>query len=97
GIRDFHVTGVQTCALPILPGGLAARWARLGLEVDRVRVVAVGARAGLALGAVEHDAEHGRADGRELARRLGQLVLRDDAAPRDEDRKSVVEGRSVEL
>src|SRR5690606_40726258 len=20
GIRDFHVTGVQTCALPILPG-----------------------------------------------------------------------------
>src|SRR5690606_39575999 len=21
GIRDFHVTGVQTCALPILPGG----------------------------------------------------------------------------
>src|SRR5690606_40059987 len=22
GIRDFHVTGVQTCALPILPQGL---------------------------------------------------------------------------
>src|SRR5690606_39465435 len=21
GIRDFHVTGVQTCALPILPNG----------------------------------------------------------------------------
>src|SRR5579883_2959703 len=21
GIRDFHVTGVQTCALPISPGG----------------------------------------------------------------------------
>src|SRR5690606_39891931 len=21
GIRDFHVTGVQTCALPILPSG----------------------------------------------------------------------------
>src|SRR5690606_36903760 len=30
GIRDFHVTGVQTCALPILDEGLAAprdeRW-----------------------------------------------------------------------
>src|SRR5690606_40925197 len=23
GIRDFHVTGVQTCALPILPAALA--------------------------------------------------------------------------
>src|SRR5690606_9975634 len=23
-IRDFHVTGVQTCALPILPGALHA-------------------------------------------------------------------------
>src|SRR5690606_39717234 len=22
GIRDFHVTGVQTCALPILPDGV---------------------------------------------------------------------------
>src|SRR5690606_40497450 len=22
GIRDFHVTGVQTCALPILPTGI---------------------------------------------------------------------------
>src|SRR5690606_39919471 len=25
GIRDFHVTGVQTCALPILPTMLAFR------------------------------------------------------------------------
>src|SRR5690606_39371487 len=24
GIRDFHVTGVQTCALPILPFGIFA-------------------------------------------------------------------------
>src|SRR5690606_40395905 len=23
GIRDFHVTGVQTCALPILKGGVS--------------------------------------------------------------------------
>src|SRR5690606_40932759 len=30
GIRDFHVTGVQTCALPILtlPSGVPARVAR---------------------------------------------------------------------
>src|SRR5690606_39833808 len=25
GIRDFHVTGVQTCALPIWPAGPAGR------------------------------------------------------------------------
>src|SRR5690606_40421307 len=25
GIRDFHVTGVQTCALPILPFGVIAQ------------------------------------------------------------------------
>src|SRR5690606_40005402 len=35
GIRDFHVTGVQTCALPILYGILPVgpqswRWIRLG-------------------------------------------------------------------
>src|SRR5690625_5789089 len=28
GIRDGHVTGVQTCALPICPGGPAARSAQ---------------------------------------------------------------------
>src|SRR5690606_39384678 len=38
GIRDFHVTGVQTCALPIfaaptLPSGLAGRGAR-GCALD---------------------------------------------------------------
>src|SRR5690606_41012078 len=26
GIRDFHVTGVQTCALPISPLSWANRW-----------------------------------------------------------------------
>src|SRR5690606_40482832 len=33
GIRDFHVTGVQTCALPILP---VVRGARLSSD-DRLR------------------------------------------------------------
>src|SRR5690606_39786559 len=33
GIRDFHVTGVQTCALPILT--LARRW--LGFQVRAPR------------------------------------------------------------
>src|SRR5207302_6995434 len=32
GIRDFHVTGVQTCALPILPEGASqVRFWPLGL------------------------------------------------------------------
>src|SRR5690606_39612719 len=32
GIRDFHVTGVQTCALPISLGGVV----RADLDVDRL-------------------------------------------------------------
>src|SRR5690606_40443227 len=39
GIRDFHVTGVQTCALPILgvrgPGGAVSLERRLLTEDDR--------------------------------------------------------------
>src|SRR5690606_40576204 len=34
GIRDFHVTGVQTCALPIWAMGIA-------FEVDQVFVAAI--------------------------------------------------------
>src|SRR5690606_41042044 len=42
GIRDFHVTGVQTCALPIssMGGLLAQRWLTTGR--DAVAVVTIG-------------------------------------------------------
>src|SRR5690606_39861154 len=33
GIRDFHVTGVQTCALPILSGVFVAARGRMGSPV----------------------------------------------------------------
>src|SRR5690606_16367947 len=33
GIRDFHVTGVQTCALPIL-GDIDTRWCLDGVEIS---------------------------------------------------------------
>src|SRR5690606_40316721 len=33
GIRDFHVTGVQTCALPIFPG-IAGLVLSVGMSVD---------------------------------------------------------------
>src|SRR5207302_6219545 len=32
GIRDFHVTGVQTCALPISAAAAYSRHLKLGLE-----------------------------------------------------------------
>src|SRR5690606_40480724 len=32
GIRDFHVTGVQTCALPILEAGALQRLRALALQ-----------------------------------------------------------------
>src|SRR5690606_40768877 len=40
GIRDFHVTGVQTCALPILDRAVAeeslvAEYARIGTDAGR--------------------------------------------------------------
>src|SRR5690606_30337828 len=34
GIRDFHVTGVQTCALPICAARIAATYARFYLETE---------------------------------------------------------------
>src|SRR5207302_3044756 len=42
GIRDFHVTGVQTCALPILrsPGAVEARLAREALPEEITRPLA---------------------------------------------------------
>src|SRR5690606_40467904 len=38
GIRDFHVTGVQTCALPIFAKGLTSAYAPLSGSIigDRV-------------------------------------------------------------
>src|SRR5690606_40807328 len=38
GIRDFHVTGVQTCALPIFhhPGELPGEVADAGLVLERI-------------------------------------------------------------
>src|SRR5690606_39539308 len=41
GIRDFHVTGVQTCALPIFErkryAGLVDRMLRLNMKVETTR------------------------------------------------------------
>src|SRR5690606_40300343 len=45
GIRDFHVTGVQTCALPILarkPDGAHIREAVLKAGGDPARTVMIG-------------------------------------------------------
>src|SRR5690606_40920716 len=40
GIRDFHVTGVQTCALPILRSGYALTG--IGLELNAIAAVVIG-------------------------------------------------------
>src|SRR5690606_40267602 len=47
GIRDFHVTGVQTCALPISSGSLTGRRKARRANVDNIcRVHAASAAAG---------------------------------------------------
>src|SRR5690606_40204532 len=93
GIRDFHVTGVQTCALPILSASvldLGTLW-----PWDRTAVLADCARTGRLL--VVHDAVQVGGFGAEVAAtaaqatgcRVGRL-----GAPRiPVDRKSVVEGK----
>src|SRR5207302_4568895 len=81
GIRDFHVTGVQTCALPIFGCGMKAsqEWEHLvtdqpslGLRVARIGAegepVVAAIHLGLRAPDVEqrpHDAEIGRASCRE--------------------------------
>src|SRR5688500_7828040 len=39
GIRDYKVTGVQTCALPICAGGMSPRLDALLEEADRLEVI----------------------------------------------------------
>src|SRR5690606_40994452 len=67
GIRDFHVTGVQTCALPIyhravVPGEVAQRGAGGGQQLDDERRDEVGARAG-----VDHARSEERRVGKECS------------------------------
>src|SRR5258706_10759408 len=84
GIRDWSVTGVQTCALPILRRrrGAADHGARDG------RARGADRRAGRAPAA--------RAAGGGARRRRGAR-LRGAAATARPDRKSVVEGKRVDL
>src|SRR5690606_39762140 len=46
GIRDFHVTGVQTCALPIFGEQYAAASADLGRALDSLARLGTSLRAG---------------------------------------------------
>src|SRR3712207_9475260 len=74
GIRDIGVTGVQTCALPILTGplgrGSLPRWASRALSRWRMSVISAG-----------------------LTERPSFWTWRTSLG----DRKSVVEGKSVDL
>src|SRR5690606_40940092 len=90
GIRDFHVTGVQTCALPILCEALGMRlvdlveraWADLAIalaeqeEGRRVRVLSASARRAAGFSASRHplQAGAGSAVGPGASRR-GEAVL----------------------
>src|SRR5690606_40887621 len=83
GIRDFHVTGVQTCALPIsAAGGGGAAGAAKGLCHAAPRLCAVAPETGS--GAAGHYREW---RGAGTTRGAGRGVTR------RQDRKSVVQGR----
>src|SRR5690606_39865974 len=94
GIRDFHVTGVQTCALPICAAFLGLVDARdgvsFGLSLNPLDMVA-NANVTVPMfeaGAAQHldsAARHGRGRGVGLARSEERRVGK-------EDRSQVVEG-----
>src|SRR5690606_40402909 len=76
GIRDFHVTGVQTCALPIFKERLNSR--------DALRLVSSLARPQLELWLNQH-VEHGRKLAELVIR---QAQARSRAAQKVEKKKS---------
>src|SRR5690606_40856412 len=76
GIRDFHVTGVQTCALPIFAN---RQWEPGMYPVDEVRPVPLGLRPSfgfgdrLGLGTAGHiEAMRRAGQGRSEERRVGK-------------------------
>src|SRR5690606_41076867 len=53
GIRDFHVTGVQTCALPIFP---KARYLAYGINMGGFKLGPAAAQGSLALRGIQIEA-----------------------------------------
>src|SRR5690606_40758419 len=92
GIRDFHVTGVQTCALPILKGSRVA-WCNLLKHLNLFFRL---------LPLVE---SHQHVDQGQSCQNIGAFVLQQiseeraglvESAEVQGDRKSVVQGKSGE-
>src|SRR5690606_6781439 len=102
GIRDFHVTGVQTCALPIYPDALdelVVRDAEV-VAVDGGRgeegdpLVAPGVRRLAAILAGEDDGPRCAAD-REVAVDLDPAAVLHDSVAREGHRRILLGGEEV--
>src|SRR5690606_39997474 len=94
GIRDFHVTGVQTCALPILVVGVSKGFERkLQLVGVGYRAQAQGDSVKLQLG-FSHDVVHKMPAGIKVECPTQTEVVIKGADK--QDRKSVVQGKSGE-
>src|SRR5690606_39816415 len=90
GIRDFHVTGVQTCALPICPE-------RQKIDVASLRCLWFLGSERRQLCRTPTDAADGSSPDAGPLRSGRSVCLSspfDDAEADPEDRKSVVEGKS---
>src|SRR5207253_6395223 len=87
GIRDGHVTGVQTCALPICRTLKLRRRTRPAQRLRR------------GPGQVEENPIRGRVSllAGPARRRLADASRHPPLAGRERDRKSVVEGKGVEV
>src|SRR5207249_6256908 len=92
GIRDRNVTGVQTCALPIYTGDcLLQRWAGIETADTAGTLAARLAEIGAPLLAESLRLAHAG-----TAPRRPQDSTHASYAPKLTDRKSVVEGKSVD-
>src|SRR5690606_39714753 len=87
GIRGFHVTGVQTCALPISD--------RAGCRTVRVCDLPAGAGRGCATEGHGTGGWHGDHDRLAVAVDPCADARPERVRPKEKDRKSVVEGKSV--
>src|SRR5256885_11915025 len=79
GIRDYKVTGVQTCALPIWPAGLASAvyGASEGLEVLLLETYSPGGQAGSSSRIENYLGFPTGISGNELAGQIGRASCRE--------------------
>src|SRR5207302_6602913 len=92
GIRDFHVTGVQTCALPILPEQMPAELlAGFVSHPGGPRQLLVAVRAGFREAAARAETARARSEAASRSREIGELTRIGVALGTERDLKALLD------